>query len=635
MTTRTETANPLSALQLDALGRLGWGRVLFGFGVTLLAVLILFAAFVVGLARAFDGRATAGVDVAGVSVAGLTRAEAEARLRERLPSLAQGTLTLSLEGRETRLAYTDLGRDYDLARMLDSALAAGHSGSAIERTVDQIRSLVRGTPVQSVARYDAAATGTLVGAAVEAFTRVPVDATAQLGADGRFGISSSTDGRRIELDQATAAVGEALSTTTTGDLTVEVGGVPIEPAVTTAEAEAAAARAALMTDAPLELAFEEKTFSITDAMLKTWIAFAATSDGGYAPTIIPDKLKAGLEPLVGEIGRPARNARYMFANGRPSAVVPGVTGRGLDVAGTTAAVGEALAARADGHPSSQVQLAVGSTDPQLTTAAAQAALPKLEKLSAWTTYFPVGIKNFWGKNIAIPTAKIDGYTLAPGEWFDFWTVVGDPSYAEGYGRGGAILNGHTVPTGAMAGGICSCSTTLFNAAARAGLEIGDRRNHYYYISRYPVGLDATVVKGGSYQTMSFRNDTESPILIHGINGYGVVTFEAWGIPDGRTVSFSRPSISSWVNATDSVKEVNTLPPGVRRRTESPIDGFNAVVVRTVRSSAGAVLHEDTWFSHYAAIKGVVEVGKAKPKPRNNGGGGNGGGGNGGGGGGGL
>ena len=68
------------------------------------------------------------------------------------------------------------------------------------------------------------------------------------------------------------------------------------------------------------------------------------------------------------------------------------------------------------------------------------------------------------------------------------------TYARGYRDGGAILNGRTEPTGALAGGICSCSTTLFNAAARAGLEILERANHYYYIDRYPTGLDATVWK---------------------------------------------------------------------------------------------------------------------------------------------
>ena len=42
--------------------------------------------------------------------------------------------------------------------------------------------------------------------------------------------------------------------------------------------------------------------------------------------------------------------------------------------------------------------------------------------------------------------------------------------------------------GAMGGGICSASTTMFNAAANSGLQIDERHAHFYYISRYPVGL---------------------------------------------------------------------------------------------------------------------------------------------------
>ena len=42
--------------------------------------------------------------------------------------------------------------------------------------------------------------------------------------------------------------------------------------------------------------------------------------------------------------------------------------------------------------------------------------------------------------------------------------------------------------------MCSSSTTLFNAALRAGLQMGARSNHKYYINRYPLGLDATVSK---------------------------------------------------------------------------------------------------------------------------------------------
>ena len=47
--------------------------------------------------------------------------------------------------------------------------------------------------------------------------------------------------------------------------------------------------------------------------------------------------------------------------------------------------------------------------------------------------------------------------------------------------------------------------------------MGARRNHYYYIDRYPLGLDATVFisDSGSTQTMSWTNDTDYPVLIRG------------------------------------------------------------------------------------------------------------------------
>ena len=187
---------------------------------------------------------------------------------------------------------------------------------------------------------------------------------------------------------------------------------------------------------------------------------------------------------------------------------------------------------------------VTSSQPAFTTEDAKAWKGKLKPIgrARWTTHFPQGDHNFNGKNIFIPAGLIDGYVVPPGEWFDFWTVVGEISRARGFGLGGAIINGHTQPQGALAGGICSCSTTLFNAALRYGLEMGDRRNHYYYITRYPLGLDATVFKsgGGSVQSMSFKNDTDSPILIHSWHSFGIINFQLWSVDSGRRVSFSRP-----------------------------------------------------------------------------------------------
>ena len=135
--------------------------------------------------------------------------------------------------------------------------------------------------------------------------------------------------------------------------------------------------------------------------------------------------------------------------------------------------------------------------------------------------------------------------LFPGQRFEWWSAVGPVSTSTGFGPGGFIAGDHTEPTGALGGGMCSSSTTLFNAAMRAGLQMGARSNHKYYIPRYPLGLDATVSKmpGGGGQTMSFTNDMKHPIAIrtyrYTAGGIGWVQYEIWGIPDGRTVTLSQ------------------------------------------------------------------------------------------------
>ena len=242
------------------------------------------------------------------------------------------------------------------------------------------------------------------------------------------------------------------------------------------------------------------------------------------------------------------------------------------------------------------------------------------KGGTWTTYFPITEKNGFGANIWIPARLIDGYVVAPGATFDFWDAIGPVTRAKGYKDGGAIINGKTEPQGALAGGICSCSTTLFNAALRAGYEMGSRRNHYYYIDRYPLGLDATVFisASGSRQTMSFTNDTKYPILIRG-RGWkegsaGYVRFDLYSVPTGRSVSIATGSRKNIRRATDTVQYTSTLAPGVRKRIEYPVDGFQVTAVRTVRDKNGDVIHRDTYYSNYARITGITLVGKGTKPP---------------------
>ena len=256
-------------------------------------------------------------------------------------------------------------------------------------------------------------------------------------------------------------------------------------------------------------------------------------------------------------------------------VVAAKNGRALDVAASAPLVAQAVLDRAT-VPSTEtpapVALAVAVVAPALSTEEAEKAAPLMQRLSTWTTKFHRYEANGFGNNISIPTSDINGYVVQPGAVFDFWSALGPITYERGYRDGGAIINGRTEPTGALAGGICSVSTTLFNAAARAGLEILERANHYYYIDRYPMGLDATVWKtGGATRSMRFRNDTAYPLLIRGTTGVGFVRFEIWGPPTGRTVTFTTPIIKNVVRATDSVQYTTSIPVGTRKRIEYPVE----------------------------------------------------------------
>jgi vancomycin resistance protein YoaR len=238
----------------------------------------------------------------------------------------------------------------------------------------------------------------------------------------------------------------------------------------------------------------------------------------------------------------------------------------------------------------------------------------MTKLGTWTTWFTISDRNYFGANIWKPAQYINGTVLRPGQSFDWWNAIGPVTSARGFGAGGVIRGSYTDPTGAMGGGMCSSSTTLFNAALRAGLRMGARDNHKYYISRYPLGLDATVwIMGGAVQSMTFTNDMPSSILIRGIRtqsgSTGYVTYEIWGKPDGRKVSISRPSVSNVVKATTRTEYTSELPKGQQMQVEYPANQMDVAVTRVVRNAKGNVIHSETWRTHYVRWDGLIQVGR--------------------------
>jgi vancomycin resistance protein YoaR len=611
MTTATDTV----PLRTDRTSAAAKSRFVLAFAAGLIAVLLLGAGALYAFDRQYDGRILPGVRAGSVDLSGLTPEAARTRLGAIYAPAGEGELVLAAGDRTVRVPYADVGRRIDVDGLVATATAMGRSGSPFDRLIGNARTALRGVDLDPRMLIDETALAARIEAAAASLDRQPSDASVAI-IDTGFQLTAGKNGVRADreapLAQATAAL---LRLDAPGKVEVSIPTVVVEPTITTAEAtQAKAAAERIASD--IDVTVGEDKWTVKASTIRTWMRLAPTVDGRYVPVLNVTGPVPTIETIAAKVKVAPKNASFLVANsGKVFGVTAGRDGRTLDVKATSRLMVQALQARAANPASAPVEAVVTVTKPELTTEEAEKAAPLMTQISTWRTYFPIGEKNGFGANIWIPAKLIDGYVLAPGETFDFWRAVGPVTRAKGFTDGGAIINGRTEPQGALAGGICSCSTTLFNAAARAGLQMGARKNHYYYIDRYPLGLDATVfISGASRQTMSFTNDTQYPILIRGINsrsgGAGYVRFTLYSVPNGRTVTFTRPIVKNLRPASDSTQLTSTLAPGKRERIEYPVDGKDVWVTRIVRDASGKVIHRNLYYSHYARITGIVLVGRA-------------------------
>jgi vancomycin resistance protein YoaR len=594
--------------------------MLAGFLAALAAGLGLLAAAAAGLALTTGVAVLPGVSVGGVSLAGLDREAAAARLSAELPSVSSGVAVVDTGVGEFRLSYEELGRRYEWDAMLDAAFGVGRDEGLVANALAHLRAPFHATSQPlNVRAFDPDALASAVERITGATNRGPASALVTRQGTG-LTVLPALDGRLLEAEAVAAALASALDGVHPTDVRVELEVATIEPAISTAMATAAAdAGSAMIRDLPLTIpgaSDDEELPVLTDEEIAAWIRFEVTPAGTYEATVDRPAVVQAIAALRPQIDRDPVDAGFTVASGGGLAgVVAGLDGRELHAYDAIEAVLDALGRRATGASVPTLALPVAVTAPGLTTADAEAALPQMRLVSSWTTYYVSNEGNGFGNNISIGAWDLDGYTIAPGEWFSFWDGIGPVTLERGYRYGGAIINGRSVPNGALAGGICSTSTTLFNAAMRFGLEVGERENHYYYINRYPTGLDATVaIVNADVTDMTFRNDTDAPIVIRGFGTPGQVTFQIWSVPNGRSVVLSAPTISNQRAASDTTIVDTSMAPGSARRIEFPHDGFDVSVTRWVYAADGTLIHQNNWFSDYRAVNGITLVGPALPAP---------------------
>lgn len=112
-------------------------------------------------------------------------------------------------------------------------------------------------------------------------------------------------------------------------------------------------------------------------------------------------------------------------------------------------------------------------------------------------------------NIGVAMDKINGYILQPGQTFSFNRIVGDRTMKNGFREAIEYAYGEHVM--GIGGGVCQASTTVYQAAVEANLQILQRKPHSDSVSYAGYGMDATVNTSGKKVDLTFKNNTDGPL----------------------------------------------------------------------------------------------------------------------------
>lgn len=132
-------------------------------------------------------------------------------------------------------------------------------------------------------------------------------------------------------------------------------------------------------------------------------------------------------------------------------------------------------------------------------------------------------------NMSVAVASCNDSVIMPGETWSFNGHTGDSNLpSNGYLPATVISNGQY--TQGYGGGICQVSSTIYNAALGANLEIVERHYHYWASDYVKAGFDATINYGNL--DLKLKNNTEYPVYLQCyIDGDNVVAnFYGWKDP---------------------------------------------------------------------------------------------------------
>jgi vancomycin resistance protein YoaR len=584
------------------------------FAVLPMTILAAAVAIVFAAPYVYAERALPGVTVAGVHVGSLDAAAIHERLDNELTRpWAERAVIAVHDGQTWRTTNAELAVSPDVDMAVAAALAYAKGGSAMERVTAWLDALRGEAQMPLTLRAQGDALDRWVASLASAVDRRAVSGEIDLSAKG-LTLTEPVLGRELDRVAATAAV---LAAPTFDDREIDLHVRAIYPAVDASGYRDAVARAtAVMT--PLEVTVEDRRITEDAAGLTSLLsihrvaaradelpalpvdAIAPVARYRYVVSLKQDRLTEWATAVAAKLDRPALSARFSVNPDGIASVVPGATGIRVAQDKLVAQLGTDLLRPAVG--TRNVAAPAALEIPPFSTEQANSWLPKISRTSEFTTYYPPSAARH--ANISTGSSQFDGIVILPGQTFSFWELLGPVTVERGYAFAGAIINNRS-DENVIGGGLCQVSTTMFNAVSKLGYEIVERHAHGYLIDRYPLGLDAAVFEPGV--DFKWKNDTDAPVFLWSWNDATSVSFDVWSVPTGRTVVFSDAVQRNFVDVPADQPADPAFIPG------SKVAGRDVIRTRTVYDG-GKVLHQDTFFSHYAPVWGGPAPATVTPAP---------------------
>jgi vancomycin resistance protein YoaR len=572
-----------------------------GYWVAAAIAVIAAAAALVG--AAFSGSPTRlpdGVRVAGVDVGEMTPGAAQELLERRAAALERVPVTFFVAERRWRITPRRLGVEANWAAAVDAARRQG-DGFGPFRGLRRVKVRVFGADISPPATvYEPALDYQLQQLAAEIDrahreTAIVLNGLEPILVPGRAG-------RRLVRARAAETIVDALASLSRRPTPLPVR--VVTPEVTPAELRRALVQARLAISAPVRLRLGDRYWRLRPKGVARLLSLP--HDGSRTVEIAGPGADAFFERFAKRVDRAPVDAGFRLAGGGAVEVVPAKTGRRLDAVATSRAIRRAALSRTN----RVARVFVVRAQPELSTSRAR-AMGITRVLGGFTTAYAGTADRI--HNLQLGADLIDGALVPPGATFSLNERVGERTLERGFRPAPVIVDGEYRE--GVGGGVSQVATTVFNAAWEAGLKIVERNPHSLYISRYPLGRDATV----NYPDLDlkFRNDTPRWLRLFGWSGSGGITIAIAGAPTGRRVVSEAGELV--VTGPVPVKRVPdpTLEVGKKIVEQEGTAPTAVTVTRTVYRANGSVLYDETWRTSYRGEKRVVRVGTKKPprKPK--------------------